>query len=81
MMMVSGTPARTAAVNNANNNSERVLYGCSLGRYNNDSPHSRGLSRLLPQLVGSFDPGGGVSGDGNAARVGPINSRSICLSS
>jgi hypothetical protein len=28
----------------------------------------------LPQLVGSFDPGGGVSGDGNAARLGPINS-------
>ena len=33
-----------------------------------------GLCRLLPQLVGSYDPGGGVSGDGNAARVGPINS-------
>ena len=38
------------------------------------SPRSRGLCRLLPQLVGSFDPGGGVSGDRNAARVGPINS-------
>jgi predicted phosphodiesterase len=29
---------------------------------------------LLPQLVGSFVPGGGVSGEGNAARVGPIKS-------
>jgi hypothetical protein len=29
---------------------------------------------LLPQLVGSFDPGGGVGGWG-AARVGPINSK------
>ena len=38
------------------------------------SPRSRGLCRLLPQLVGSFDPGGGVSGVRNAARVGPINS-------
>ena len=26
--------------------------------------HSRGFYRLLPQLVGSFDPGGGVSGMG-----------------
>jgi hypothetical protein len=34
------------------------------------SPRSRGFCRLLPQLVGSCDPGGGVSGDGNAARVG-----------
>ena len=28
------------------------------------SPLSRGLCRLLPQLVGSYDPGGGVSGMG-----------------
>jgi hypothetical protein len=30
-----------------------------------------GFYRLLPQLVGSCDPGGvGVSGDGDAARIG-----------
>jgi hypothetical protein len=28
------------------------------------SPRSRGLCRLLPQLVGSFDPGGGCRGMG-----------------
>jgi hypothetical protein len=35
-----------------------------------------GLPQLLPQLVGSCDLGGGVSGDGNAARIGPIKSKS-----
>jgi hypothetical protein len=34
-----------------------------------------GSLRLLPQLVGSFDPGGGCRGMG-AARVGPLNPNS-----
>jgi hypothetical protein len=41
------------------------------------SPRSRGY-RLLPQSAGSFDPGGvGVSGDGNAARIGPIQIKNL----
>jgi hypothetical protein len=44
----------------------------------------RGFYKLLPQLVGSFDPGGGVSGDGNAARIALLingNAKSIrCIS-
>jgi hypothetical protein len=40
-------------------------------KINPGSPPSRRLCRLLPQLVGSCDPGGvGVSGDGDAARIG-----------
>jgi hypothetical protein len=35
-----------------------------------------GFYRLLPQLVGSCDPGGvGVSGDGDAARIGLLGQR------
>ena len=40
-----------------------------------DTARSRGFYRLLPQLVGSFDPGSGCRGMG-AARVGPINPNS-----
>jgi hypothetical protein len=36
----------------------------------------RGFYRLLPQLVGSFGPGGGVSGE--CAQVGPIDHNRIC---
>jgi hypothetical protein len=37
-----------------------------------------GLLQLLPQLVGSYDLGGfGVSGDGDAAWIGPNKSRRI----
>jgi hypothetical protein len=35
---------------------------------------SQGFYRLLPQLVGSFDPGGGVGGWG-AARIGLLDQR------
>ena len=40
--------------------------GKALDRHkkNPGSPRCRGLYRLLPQLVGSCDPGGEVSGDG-----------------
>jgi hypothetical protein len=42
-------------------------WGWRLDRHKNEppgSPRSRGLCRLLPQLVGSFDPGGGCRGMG-----------------
>ena len=43
---------------------------------NPEQPTVPGFASLLPQLVGSFDPGGVSWGMGDVARVRPIKSKS-----
>jgi hypothetical protein len=57
--------------------SEMSFWALTATKRNPGQSTLPGFYRLLPQLVGSFDPGGGVSRDGNAARVGPLKSNLI----